>query len=142
MDACTDQGHKRVCLNWSLQVPKVHERSFLFVGLFSVSDSFTLILFLLCTFQSQVGVRVSNSKQLGRRPVRLQVNLGREIKSNASLINLELLKMFKVFWAGGGDILYKEYCTSHHLFFPIVFFRLVAFRISYHVPCAVSACVP
>lgn len=39
-------------------------------------------------------MRVSNSKELGSRPVRLQVNLGREIKSNASLINLELLKMF------------------------------------------------
>ena len=42
----------------------------------------------------------------------------------------------------GGDVLYKEYWTSCHLFLPIAFFRLDAFGIPHHVPCAVSAYVP
>lgn len=75
-------------------------------------------------------------------PARLQRNLDREVKSDAFLFNLGLLKMFWVFWDRGGDMICKEYHTSPRLFFLIAFFRLDAFWVPHHMPCATSAWVP
>lgn len=38
LGSCADERHKRVWFNRSLQGPEAHERSFLAIGLFSVSD--------------------------------------------------------------------------------------------------------